>query len=375
MTGVMVKPVGSLCNHGCSYCYYLSTSALYQGGGGIMDDEVLEACVRQAVEACEGDSVSFCWHGGEPLLAGLPFFRKAVRLQRRYAGGKRIDNSLQTNGLLVDDNWCRFFRDNDFLIGISIDGPKDIHDAFRKAHSGVSSFDAVVRAVGLFRRHRVEFNTLSVVSSLSEGRGVEIYRFFRDTLGSRFMQFLPAADRQLPWAVSAKGYGRFLTDIFDEWVSRDVGEYFVQMFDATLAGWYGVTPGVCTVNDACNDSLVVERNGDVYPCDHFVRSGLCLGNIRESTLGELYASPRRVEFSRAKCGSLAAGCRGCKYAFACHGECPEHRVNGHNVLCEGLKDYFSHVTPAMDGMKELLLRRRSPAEIMNTWVMCSNPPH
>ena len=369
MTGVMVKPVGSLCNHGCSYCYYLPTAALYQGDGGVMDDTLLEACIRQTIEACDGDAVSFCWHGGEPLLAGLPFFRKAVRLQRRYAGGKRVDNSLQTNGLLVDDNWCRFFRDNDFLIGISIDGPKDIHDAFRKAHSGVSSFNAVIRAIGLFRRYRVEFNTLSVVSSLSEGRGVEIYRFFRDTVGSRFMQFLPAADRQLPWAVSAKGYGRFLTDIFDEWVSRDVGEYFVQMFDATLAGWYGVTPGVCTVNDVCNDSLVVERNGDVYPCDHFVRPGLCLGNIRESTLGELFSSAARADFARIKCGGLAAECRECKYAFACHGECPEHRVNGRNVLCEGLKDYFIHVTPAMDGMKELLLRRRSPAEIMNTWVM------
>ena len=369
MTGVMVKPVGSICNHGCSYCYYLPTSALYQSDGGVMEDGVLEACVRQSIEACDGDVVSFCWHGGEPLLAGLPFFRRAVQLQKRYAGSKRIDNSLQTNGLLVDDSWCRFFRDNEFLIGISIDGPKDIHDKFRKVHSGVSSFDAVIRAITLFKRYRVEFNTLSVVSSLSEGRGVEIYRFFRNTVGSRFMQFLPAADRQLPWAVSAEGYGRFLTDIFDEWVRRDVGEYFVQMFDATLAGWYGITPGVCTVNDCCNDSLVVEHNGDVYSCDHFVKSGLLLGNIRESSLKELFDSPGRVSFSRSKTASLPEECRECRYFFACHGECPEHRVNGRNVLCEGLKVYFSHVAPAMDGMKELLLRRRSPAEIMNTWVM------
>lgn len=369
MIGAMLKPVGSLCNQGCAYCYYLRTASLYGGGGPVMDDAILEKSIRQTIEACEGDCVSFCWHGGEPLLAGQGFFMKAVRFQKKYAGGRRIGNSLQTNGLLVDEGWCRFFRDNGFLIGISIDGPKDIHDSFRKAPSGVSSFDSVVRAIGLFNRYGVEFNTLSVVSSLSEGRGLEIYRFFRDVIGSRYMQFLPAADRQLPWAVSAAGYGRFLTDIFDEWVSRDVGEYFVQIFDATLAGWYGVTPGVCTVNDLCNDSLVIEHNGDVYPCDHFVKPELLLGNICQTTLAELYDSRPRAEFAKAKTASLPDECRDCRYFFACHGECPEHCIDGRNVLCEGLKTYFRHVSPAMDGMKELLLRRRPPAEIMNTWVL------
>ena len=271
---------------------------------------------------------------------------------------------MQTNGLKVDVQWCRFFRENNFLIGISLDGPQDIHNSFRKTKNGQSTFDSVMNAIRMFKNFGVEFNTLSVVSNLSEGRGLEIYRFFRDEIGSRYMQFLPAANRRLPWAVSGQGYGQFLIDIFDEWIKRDVGEYYVQIFDATLAQWCGINPGMCSLNEVCCDSLTVEHNGDVYPCDHFVYPDYKLGNIRENSLREIYDMTRRFDFSISKRESLSPECRRCKYLFVCHGECPEHRIDGRNVLCDGLKAFFDHVAPAMDMMKSLLAQDRAPAEIM-----------
>lgn len=368
--GTMVKPAGSACNLNCTYCYYLEKAELYGGREPVMSKDLLETYIRQYIEANEGDEVSFCWHGGEPLLLGTDFFRTAVNLQQKYAGGKTIHNSLQTNGLRVNDEWCRFFHKNDFLIGISLDGPRDIQDEFRRTKAGKPSFDSVMGAIGMFKRHGVEFNTLSVVNNRCEGRGLEIYRFFRDEVGSRYMQFLPAANRQLPWAVSAEGYGQFLIDIFDEWVKRDVGEYYVQIFDATLAQWCGISPGLCSVNEVCCDSLTVEHNGDVYPCDHFVYPEYKLGNIRENTLREIYDLPQRFKFSISKRESLPAQCRRCKFYFACHGECPEHRIDGKNVLCDGLMAFFEHVSPAMETMKELLAQHRAPAEIMTT---CPSP--
>ncbi|MCQ2173801.1 MAG: anaerobic sulfatase maturase [Bacteroidales bacterium] len=362
--GTMVKPAGSACNLNCSYCYYLEKSALYGGREPVMSKDLLETYVRQYIEANDTDEVSFCWHGGEPLLLGTDFFRTAVSLQQKYAHGKTIRNSLQTNGLRVDEDWCRFFRKNDFLVGISLDGPRDIQDGFRKTKAGKPTFDSVMAAISLFKRHGVEFNTLSVVNSSCEGRGLEIYRFFRDEVGSRYMQFLPAANKDLPWAVSAAGYGRFLIDIFDEWVKRDVGAYYVQIFDATLAQWCGLNPGLCSVAEVCCDSLTVEHNGDVYPCDHFVLPESRLGNIRENTLREIYEMPARFDFAVSKRESLPPECLKCKFYFACHGECPEHRVNGRNVLCDGLKAFFSHVAPAMDTMKDLLSQGKAPALIM-----------
>ena len=363
--GTMVKPAGSACNLGCTYCYYLEKAALYGGREPVMSRDLLETYIRQYIEANDADEVSFCWHGGEPLLLGTDFFRTAVNLQQRYACGKTIHNSLQTNGLRVNDEWCRFFRKYDFLVGISLDGPRDIQDGFRKTKSGKPTFDSVMAAVRMFRQFEVEFNTLSVVNSQSEGRGLEIYRFFRDEVGSRYMQFLPAANKQLPWAVSGQGYGQFLIDIFDEWVKRDVGQYYVQLFDATLAQWCGLNPGLCSVSEVCCDSLTVEHNGDVYPCDHFVYPEYKLGNIRETSLREIYDLPQRFSFSISKRESLPAECRKCKFFFVCHGECPEHRIDGRNVLCDGLKVFFEHVSPAMEAMKDLLSQHRAPAEIMN----------
>ena len=362
--GTMVKPAGSACNLNCRYCYYLEKAGLYGGREPLMSDELLDTYVRQYLEANETGEITFCWHGGEPLLSGIDFFRKALKLQRKYADGRKVFNTLQTNGTKVDENWCCFFRDNEFLVGISIDGPRDIHDGYRKSKSGNSTFDSVLRAISLFKRFGVEFNTLSVVNNLSEGRGAEIYRFFRNEIESRYMQFLPAANKTLPWAVSSTGYGDFLCDVFDEWIRQDVGEYYVQIFDATLAQWCGLTPGVCSINEICSDSLTVEHNGDVYPCDHFVSPEYRLGNIKENSLREIFESKERIDFALSKRNSLPADCLKCKYNFACHGECPEHRVAGKNVLCSGLKAYFSHVSPYMDRMKELLSEGRGPAEIM-----------
>ena len=276
---IMLKPAGSACNLDCHYCYYLDKAVQYGGRQAVMDDQLLELCIKQYIRANEVDTVQFCWHGGEPLLLGLDFYRRAMELQRRYADGKRIENTLQTNGTLVDEAWCDLFAANNFLVGLSLDGPGDIHDAFRLTRGGKPTFERVMRTVGMFGRSGVEFNTLSVVNRCCEGRGGEIYRFFRDEVHSRFMQFLPAVEhvvgkpghhrplivppghegaRLAGWSVSAEGYGRFLCDVFDEWVVSDVGRCFVQLFDASLAQWCGVRPGVCSMGETCGDALVVE---------------------------------------------------------------------------------------------------------------------
>ena len=387
----MLKPAGSRCNLDCTYCYYLDKAIQYGGKNEAISDELLETYIRQYIEANEVDTVQFCWHGGEPLLLGKDFYRRALALQRKYAGGKRIENNIQTNGLLVDEEWCGLFAENGFLVGISLDGPQDIHDAFRLTRDGHPTFEKVMHAIALFRRHGVEFNTLSVVSSLCGKRGGEIYRFLRDKVKSRYMQFLPAVEHVVerpgfrrpvivspetedaylaPWSVSAEDYGRFLCDIFDEWVIRDVGQVFVQMFDATLAQWCGVQPGVCSMCETCGDALVVERNGDVYSCDHFVYPEYLLGNIKDTPLKDIYSSRRRLQFGLAKRNTLPAECLRCRFYFACRGECPKHRFaigsDGYrkNSLCEGLYAYFNHVEPYMDYMKSLLLQKQAPS-----WVM------
>lgn len=387
----MLKPAGSACNLDCHYCYYLDKAVQYGGRQAVMDDALLELYIKQYIEANEVDTVQFCWHGGEPLLLGVDFYRRAMALQRKYADGKRIENTLQTNGMLVDEAWCELFAANNFLVGISLDGPEDIHDAFRLTKGGRPTFARVMEAVLLFARSGVEFNTLSVVNSRCEGRGAEIYRFLRDQVHSRFMQFLPAVEhvvdkpghhrplivppehegaRPAEWSVSAGGYGQFLCDVFDQWVVGDVGRCFVQLFDATLAQWCGVQPGVCSMGETCGDALVVEHNGDVYSCDHFVYPEYLLGNIRETPLLEIYRSRKRRDFGLGKRNTLPAECLRCNYYFACRGECPKHRFargadgSPKNTLCEGLKRYFRHAEPYMEYMRDLLAREQPPA-----WVM------
>lgn len=387
----MLKPAGSACNLDCTYCYYLDKAVQYGGKEALMSEDLLEEYVKQYIEANEVDTVTFCWHGGEPTLVGLDYYKKAVAFQRKYAAGKKIENTLQTNGTLINEKWCEFFASNGFLVGLSLDGPKDIHDAFRRNRARKPTFDRVMETVRMFRRSGVEFNTLSVVNRLCEKRGTEIYRFFRDIVGSHYMQFLPAVEHTVlrdgyhrplivspetegaslaPWSVSAAGYGRFLCDVFDEWVRRDVGNYYVQMFDSTLALWCGMQPGVCSMAETCGDALVVEHNGDVYSCDHFVYPQYLLGNIKENTLKEIYASEKRVRFGLAKRNALPGECLKCEYFFACHGECPKHRfemaADGslRNSLCEGLKMYFGHVAPYMDFMRDRLRNAQAPALVM-----------
>lgn len=385
----LVKPLGSACNLDCNYCYYRDKNEIYGGSMPLMSDELLEAYIRQYLQGASQQQVTFCWHGGEPLMAGLPFYRKAMALQNKYRGDKTVENTLQTNGILVNDEWCRFFRDNNFLIGLSLDGPEDIHDAYRRDCGGMPTFKRVMGAAEAMSRNGVEYNLLSTVNSRSEGRGVEVYRFLRGV--GRFIQFLPVVEYvrlrdgkrplivspddeeavEAAWSVSATGYGRFMCDVFDEWVARDVGNVFVQLFDVTLANWCGVQPALCSFCETCGDGLVVEHNGDVYSCDHFVYPEYRLGNITEKELVDMYSSDEQQAFGRDKREALPMECKRCSYYFLCRGECPKHRFgyarNGEpymNVLCEGYKMFFRHTDPHMRYMKTLLDKGEPASGIM-----------
>lgn len=388
----MVKPVGSLCNLDCDYCYYLGKADLYGGHQPRMSDELLERYISQYIEAVQVPVVTFCWHGGEPLLAGLDFFEKAVAIQEKYRGTKKIENSLQTNGLLVNAEWCDFFRRNNFLIGISLDGPKDIHDTYRRDRGGHPTFDRVMRAVEMMAVNGVEYNTLSTINDRCAGCGREVYLFMRSV--SRYMQFLPVVEKTLstetsgcpahsggngripraaivppgtpgamiaPWSITPKAFGKFMCDIFDEWVVQDVGERFVQLFDITLAQWCGVQPSLCSFCPTCGDGLVVEHNGDVYMCDHFVYPEYRLGNIGVEHLRDLQRKPELFRFGIEKRNALPSDCRKCEYLFACRGECPKHRFattrrgeKGLNTLCEGYKLFFEYTAPYMQQMRSFL---------------------
>ncbi|MBQ5844652.1 MAG: anaerobic sulfatase maturase [Alistipes sp.] len=380
----MVKPVGSLCNMRCKYCYYLDKAALYGGVEPKMDDKLLESYIKANIEGNNSPVLNFAWHGGEPLLAGKEFFKKAVALQRKYANGKTVENSIQTNGLLIDDEWCSIFRDNNFLVGVSIDGPEHIHDAHRVDAGGQPTFMRVMKGIEKLYRNRVEYNTLTTVNIHSEGCGAEVYKFLRQI--SVFMQFLPVAELLCdgkiqspegekadiaPWSITAKGFGEFMCDIFDIWIKSDVGSRYVQLFDATLALMVGVQPSVCSLCETCGSGLTVEHNGDVYCCDHFVYPEYKIGNIHTDSLAELAYSDRQFEFGVAKRALLPRECRHCKYYRLCHGECPKHRfINdntgeyGKNYLCEGYKLFYSHTEREMGQMKELILAGKPAALIM-----------
>ena len=391
MFGTMVKPIGSACNLDCSYCYYRDKSEIYSGKMPLMSEELLEEYIKQYICGTSQQCVSFCWHGGEPLMAGLPFFRRAMELQKKYAGDKVIENSLQTNGVLLNEEWCSFFTDNNFLIGLSLDGPEDIHNAFRRDCGGAPTFARVMKGVELMKSKGVEYNILSTVNSHSEERGAEVYSFLRSL--SHYMQFLPVVEYvrerpgkrplivspdeedavEAPWSVSAIGYGKFMCDVFDEWVKYDVGNYFVQLFDITLGNWCGVAPSLCAFGEVCGDGLVVEHNGDVYSCDHFVYPEYRLGNIKEKELAAMYKSNDQQQFGRDKRDALPMECKRCTYNFLCHGECPKHRFayakNGEpymNVLCEGYKMFFRHTDPYMRYMKTLI-ERGEPASGVMEW--------
>lgn len=389
---LMVKPAGSLCNLNCAYCYYLDKSAIYGGREPMMSDSMLEHFIREYIEANEVPEVLFSWHGGEPLLNGIDFYRRALQLQKKYAGGKTVHNNIQTNGTLVNDEWAAFFRDNGFLVGVSIDGPREVHDRFRKDKSGNGSFDRVMRGIESLHRNGVEYNLMAAVSKASEGKGKEIYTFLKG-LGTNFIQFLPVSERLVlhdgergriastsecdaeiaPWSISGEAFGTFLCDIFDIWVKKDVGKWFVDYFDNTLASWCGVQNGICVFSEVCGGNSVVEHNGDLYPCDHYVFPQYRLGNLTKQSIRDLMTGPDQVDFGISKRNSLPQQClKHCKWYFLCHGECPKHRFmktasgeDGLNSLCKGYEKFYSHTEPYMRKMRDLLSSGRPASDIMS----------
>jgi len=393
---VMLKPAGPLCNLNCTYCYYLEKKKLYADGSNFrMTDELLENFTRQFIEAQEVPVVTFTWQGGEPTLMGLDFFRKALELQKKYSGGKQIENAFQTNGTRLNNDWCNFFADNNILVGISIDGEEHNHDHYRKTLSGGPTFGKVMKGIELLHKKRVEFNTLSVVNDYNVHYASETYRFLKKT-GSGFIQFLPVVEHLsgraknddlkliapiheenaevTEWSVGAEDFGSFLVTVFDEWVRNDAGRYFVQIFDATLANYTGENPGLCVFNDTCGEALVMEHNGDVFSCDHFVYPEYLLGNISETPLRDLAALQQQFDFGIDKRNRLPRQCLQCDVRYACHGECPKHRFlktvdgkPGLNYLCEGYKIFFHHVEPYMEFMAKELKNKRPPANVMN-WI-------
>ena len=389
---VMLKPAGAHCNLACKYCYYLEKNKLYPTAQRhLMSDEMLEQFTREYIEAQTMNQVLFTWHGGEPLLRSIDFYRKALSLQQKYAGGRHIDNVIQTNGTLLTDEWCEFFAQNHWLVGISIDGPQPDHDHYRLTAAGKPSWKKVMQGIKLLKKHGVEWNAMAVVNAYNANHPLEFYRFFKEN-GCQFLQFTPIVERLTRHedgrtlasladkdeislseaSVTPEQWGYFLCAIFDEWVRKDVGKIFVEIFDCTLANWMGISPGICAYSKECGHAGVMEHNGDVYSCDHFVFPEYKLGNIRDHSLIDMLYGEQQQEFSRLKHSSLPRQCKECDMEFACHGECPKNRFmkdkygdSGLNYLCPGYYHYYQHVAPYMDYMKQELMSQRPPSNIMN----------
>lgn len=393
---VMAKPIGPICNLDCKYCFYLEKESLYpQVSKWAMPEDVLDSYIRQYIQAHDAPIVSFAWQGGEPTLLGVDYFRRLVEIQKKHADGKRIQNAFQTNGVLLNDDWAALFKENDFLIGISVDGPAELHNAYRVDKGGQPTFDRVLRGIETLKRNGVEFNTLTTVHHGNADHPLEVYRFLKEH-GSGFMQFIPIVERvahqvtsdglQLispdfagaanvaPWSVEPRQFGRFLCGIFDEWVRNDVGRYYVQIFDISLEMWTGMESSLCVFRRQCGAALALEHSGDLYSCDHFVYPQNRLGNIMESPLATLADSEQQRRFGEAKESTLPKYCRECDVRFACNGECPKHRFlttpdgePGLNYLCAGYKMFFRHIDPYMRFMARELVAQRAPANVMR-WV-------
>lgn len=387
---IMLKPAGSLCNMRCQYCYYLEKGQMYkEDKNRVISDSMLETFIKNYIESQTLPQVLFTWHGGETLMRPVSFYKRALELQRYYAGGRQIDNCIQTNGTLITEEWCKFFKENNFLVGVSIDGPQEFHDEYRKTASGGPSFQKVMKGIQLLNKYGVEWNALAVVNDFNADYPLDFYHFFKE-IGCHFIQFTPIVERKvsrtdgltlapgmeeggelLDFSVTPEQWGTFLCEIFDEWVRNDVGDYYIQLFDATLANWVGQIPGVCTMAEECGHAGVMEYNGDVYSCDHFVFPEYRLGNLGERSLYELMNSEKQKEFAKNKKKRLPQQCQECEFLFACHGECPKNRFvkdeygnPGLNYLCKGYKMFFDHVAPYMDFMKAEFLAERAPANIM-----------
>lgn len=382
---VMAKPRGAICNLDCAYCFYLSKEKLYPSSDFRMSDELLEEYIRQHIDAHHTGEVTFTWQGGEPTLMGLDFFQRAMELQRKYRKPyARIQNALQTNATTLDEAWCRFFRENGFLIGVSLDGPPQVHDAYRVDRGGSPTFDRVMTGVALLKENKVEYNVLACVHAASAGYGLEVYRFLRDDVQAKMIQFIPIVERvnttgfQEGTEVTARSvtgwqYGEFLSAVFGEWVRNDVGRVFVQIFDVALGVWFGQPSTLCVFAETCGDALALEHSGDLFSCDHFVEPRHKLGHIADSSLADLVASPQQRKFGLDKRDALPRYCRQCDVRFICNGGCPKDRFlrtpdgePGLNYLCEGFKAFFTHIDRPMTLMADLLRQRRSPAGIMAT---------
>jgi len=390
----MSKPIGPRCNIDCTYCYYLEKEKLYPAEKKFrMAPDVLESYVRQLIEGnveAGMKEVPFAWQGGEPTMLGINYFRKIVALQKKYAPeGVTITNALQTNGILLDDNWGAFLKDEGFLVGISIDGPKKVHDRYRHDRAGRPTFDAVMRGLNVLQRHGVEHNALTVVQRANGGKGKEVYKFLKG-LGIDFMQFIPIAERSsgdglagapqvdmdpgntvTQWSVSPRVFGKFLCDVFDAWITRDVGEIFVQHFDVQLGLWMGHRSSLCVFSETCGNALAIEHDGSLYSCDHFVYPEYRLGKITETPMRELVWTDRQQDFGRDKADGLTAQCKSCNFRFACNGGCPKHRFatakngeEGHNYFCESYTMFFRHAGPKLQEMGQLLAAGRPASDVM-----------
>lgn len=384
---VMVKPAGSGCNLRCAYCYYLDKQRLYNPADKrpLMTDEMLELFIKRYVEAQTSADICFTWHGGEALMRPLSFYQRAMELQRKYAKGRNILNCLQTNGTLLTPEWCTFLRRENWLVGISIDGPREFHDEYRRTASDAPSFERVMRGIRLLNTYGVEWNAMAVINDYNASHPDEFYAFFK-SINCKYIQFAPIVERltandniaspleagsMAPFTVSPEQWGTFLCRLFDLWVKEDVGEVFIQLFDATLANWAGVLPGVCSMAETCGHAAVMEYDGTVYSCDHFVFPEYRLGNLRTQSFIEMMSSPKQLAFGAYKRDSLSQQCRQCRWLFACHGECPKNRIGRTpqgepiNYLCAGYRQFFAHVAPYMDFMKQQLDQQLPPADIVN----------
>lgn len=373
---LMLKPIGAICNLRCKYCYYLEKKELYpEGKSFVMSDEILEEFIEQYMNSQTMQQVLFTWHGGETLMRNINFYKKALELQRKYARGRQVDNCIQTNGTLLNDTWCKFFKENNFLVGISVDGPQHLHDKYRRTKDDRPSFHNVMKGIALLKKHGVDFNVMGVVNDYNVDYPLEFYNFFKE-IDCRYIQFSPVVEKVdgelASWNVPADKWGKFLIAIFDEWVKQDVGKFFIQYFDSALANWVGEQPALCIFAKTCGHAGVMEFNGDVYSCDHFVYPKYKLGNIKQQTLTELMYSPQQIKFGNDKADTLPRQCKSCKYLFACNGECPKNRIirtadgeDGLNYLCEGYYAFFDHIAPYMDFMKKELQNKRAPANIMS----------
>lgn len=408
---ILSKPRGAICNLDCSYCFFLTKEMLYPNSNFRMSDETLESYIKQTIEGHQTPEVQISWQGGEPTLMGLDFFRRALEFEKKYKKpGQMIQHTIQTNGTLLNDEWAQFFKENNYLVGISLDGPRHLHDVNRVDKGGASTFDRVVRGIEFLKKNEVDFNILCTVNASNQDHGAEVYRFFRDEVGAQFIQFIPIVDRLMDssliptneiqvaddseahhagrlrrfysqrghvvssYSVSPEGYGKFLNNVFDEWVKADVGTVYVQMFDVTLANRVGAPPGLCVHSPTCGVALALEHNGDLYSCDHFVEPEYLLGNIREKGMVEMISSGKQQKFGSDKLDTLPKYCRECEVRWACHGGCPKDRFTltpdgepGLNYLCPSFKLFFNHVSRPMEIMASLLNRDFAPADVMTLW--------